>query len=196
MTKGENQLIIATHNGMAIRIDENDIRPMSRSAHGVRAIKLKDNDYVVSMARVREGAAVLTVTEKGQGRRSELDSYRIQHRGGNGLKNYKVSDEKGHVCGIKVVDETDDIIMISDSGIVIRLRASDIRIMGRYATGVRLMRLDSDNKVVAFTRAEHDDTAEITEIEQPSEEELADEEQKAKTEENAEVLVEEIPDDE
>lgn len=196
MTKGENQLIIATHNGMAIRIDENDIRPMSRSAHGVRAIKLKDNDYVVSMARVREGAAVLTVTEKGQGRRSELDSYRIQHRGGNGLKNYKVSDEKGYVCGIKVVDETDDIIMISDSGIVIRLRASDIRIMGRYATGVRLMRLDSDNKVVAFTRAEHDDTAEITEIEQPSEEELADEEQKAKAEESAEVLVEEIPDDE
>ena len=196
MTKGENQLIIATHNGMAIRIDENDIRPMSRSAHGVRAIKLKDNDYVVSMARVREGAAVLTVTEKGQGRRSELDSYRIQHRGGNGLKNYKVSDEKGHVCGIKVVDETDDIIMISDSGIVIRLRASDIRIMGRYATGVRLMRLDSDNKVVAFTRAEHDDTAEITEIEQPSEEELANEEQKAKAEESAEVLVEEIPDDE
>ena len=196
MTKGENQLIIATHNGMAIRIDENDIRPMSRSAHGVRAIKLKDNDYVVSMARVREGAAVLTVTEKGQGRRSELDSYRIQHRGGNGLKNYKVSDEKGYVCGIKVVDETDDIIMISDSGIVIRLRASDIRIMGRYATGVRLMRLDSDNKVVAFTRAEHDDTAEIAEVEQPSEEELADEEQKAKAEENAEVLVEEIPDDE
>lgn len=196
MTKGENQLIIATHNGMAIRIDENDIRPMSRSAHGVRAIKLKDNDYVVSMARVREGAAVLTVTEKGQGRRSELDSYRIQHRGGNGLKNYKVSDEKGYVCGIKVVDETDDIIMISDSGIVIRLRASDIRIMGRYATGVRLMRLDSDNKVVAFTRAEHDDTAEITEIEQPSEEELANEEQKAKAEESAEVLVEEIPDDE
>ena len=196
MTKGENQLIIATHNGMAIRIDENDIRPMSRSAHGVRAIKLKDNDYVVSMARVREGAAVLTVTEKGQGRRSELDSYRIQHRGGNGLKNYKVSDEKGHVCGIKVVDETDDIIMISDSGIVIRLRASDIRIMGRYATGVRLMRLDSDNKVVAFTRAEHDDTAEITEIEQPSEEELADEEQKAKAEENAEVIVDETIDDE
>ena len=196
MTKGENQLIIATHNGMAIRIDENDIRPMSRSAHGVRAIKLKDNDYVVSMARVREGAAVLTVTEKGQGRRSELDSYRIQHRGGNGLKNYKVSDEKGHVCGIKVVDETDDIIMISDSGIVIRLRASDIRIMGRYATGVRLMRLDSDNKVVAFTRAEHDDTAEITEIEQPSEEELANEEQKAKAEENAEVIVDETIDDE
>ena len=86
--------------------------------------------------------------------------------------------------------------MISDSGIVIRLRASDIRIMGRYATGVRLMRLDSDNKVVAFTRAEHDDTAEITEIEQPSEEELANEEQKAKAEESAEVIVDETIDDE
>ena len=196
MTKGENQLIIATHNGMAIRIDENDIRPMSRTAHGVKAIKLKDNDYVVSMARVREGAEVLTVTEKGQGRRSSLDAYRIQHRGGSGMKNYKVSDEKGYVCGIKVVDETDDIIMISDNGIVIRLRASDIRVMGRYATGVRLMRLDGDSKVVAFTRAEHDDSAEITEIEQPSEEELAKEEQEAKAEENAEVIVEETPDDE
>ena len=196
MTKGENQLIIATHNGMAIRIDENDIRPMSRTAHGVKAIKLKDNDYVVSMARVREGAEGLTVTEKGQGRRSSLDAYRIQHRGGSGMKNYKVSDEKGYVCGIKVVDETDDIIMISDNGIVIRLRASDIRVMGRYATGVRLMRLDGDSKVVAFTRAEHDDSAEITEIEQPSEEELAKEEQEAKAEENAEVIVEETPDDE
>ncbi len=194
MTKGENQLIIATRNGMAIRIEETNVRTMSRSAHGVKAIKLRDGDYVVSMARVREGADVLTVSEKGLGRRSSLDSYRIQNRGGYGMLNYKVSDEKGFVCGIKVVDETDDIIMISTDGIVIRLRASDVRVMGRYATGVRMMKLQGDNKVVAFTRAEHDDTAEIAEIEQPSEEELKAEQENAIAEEANETVVEDEAD--
>lgn len=196
MTKGENQLIIATHNGMAIRIDENDIRQMSRSAHGVKAIKLRNSDYVVSMARVRDGASVLTVSEKGLGRRTSLDAYRIQRRGGFGMLNYKTSDEKGYVCGIKVVDEDDDIIMISDNGIIIRFRAADVRVMGRYATGVKLMRLAGENKVVAFTRAEHDDSAEITEIEQPSDEEIEEQNKSAEAEENNEVVVEEEPDDE
>lgn len=196
MTMGENQLIIATHNGMAIRIEEQNVRTMSRSAHGVKAIKLREGDYVVSMARVREGATVMTVSEKGLGRRSALDAYRIQNRGGFGMLNYKVSEEKGYVCGIKVVDETDDIIMISSDGIVIRLRASDVRIMGRYATGVRMMKLTNENKVVAFTRAEHDDSAEIAEIEQPSEEELKAEQEAASAEEASEVVVEEeVPND-
>lgn len=196
MTKGENQLIIATHNGMAIRVDENDIRQMSRSAHGVKAIKLRNSDYVVSMARVRDGASVLTVSEKGLGRRTSLDAYRIQRRGGFGMLNYKTSDEKGYVCGIKVVDEDDDIIMISDNGIIIRFRAADVRVMGRYATGVKLMRLTDENKVVAFTRAEHDDSAEITEIEQPSDEEIEEQNKSAEAEENNEVVIEEEPDDE
>ena len=196
MTNGENQLIVATHNGMAIRIDEHDARPMSRSAHGVRVIKLRDDDYVVSIARVRDDATVLTVSDKGLGRRSSLDAYRVQRRGGFGMLNYKVSEEKGYVCGIKVVDEEDDIIMISDEGVIIRLLASDVRVMGRYATGVRMMRLGGDSKVVAFTRAEHDESAEIAKVEQPSEEELKQEELNAKAEENAEVVVDEAPDDE
>lgn len=191
MTKGENQLIIATHNGMAIRIDENCIRKMSRSAHGVKAIRLREGDYVVSMARVRENASVLTVSDKGLGRRTALDSYRIQNRGGYGMLNYKVSEEKGFVCGIKVVDETDDVIMISSDGIIIRFRAADVRIMGRYATGVRLMRLSDDDRVVTFTRAEHDDSVEIAEVEQPSEEELEAERKAAEMEESAEVIEEE-----
>ena len=196
LTDGNANVIVATRNGYAIRIDENQIRKMSRSAHGVKAIKLRDGDYVVSMARVREGATVLTVTDKGNGRRCELDSYRIQNRGGYGLLNYKVSEEKGYVCGIKVVDDTDDIIMISNDGIIIRIRANDIRIMGRYATGVRLMRVHDDVKVVSFTRAEHDDSAEIEKIEEPSEEELKKEMEEAASEENNEVIVEEeIPDD-
>ena len=197
MTEGENELIVATHNGRAIRIGEKQIRSMSRTAHGVRAIKLREGDYVVSMARIREGATVLTVTDKGNGRRCEIDSYRVQNRGGFGLLNYKASDEKGYVCGIKVVDEEDDIIMISTEGIIIRIRACDIRVMGRYATGVRLMRVNGDNKVVSFTRAEHDEEAELEEVEQLSEEQAKAQEDSAKAEEANEVIEPDVaPDDE
>ncbi len=197
MTDGSAQVIVATRNGYAIRIDENVIRKMSRSAHGVKAIKLREGDEVISMARVREGATVLTVTDKGNGRRCELDSYRIQNRGGYGMLNYKVSEDKGYVCGIKVVDDTDDIIMISSDGIIIRIRANDIRVMGRYATGVRLMRVSDDVKVVSFTRAEHDETAETEKVEEPTAEELEAEMAAAANEEKNEVVVEEpVPDDE
>ena len=189
MTSGKNQLIVATHNGYAIRINETDIREMSRTAHGVRAIKLREGDYVVSMARVRDGAAVLTVSEDGLGRRVALESYRIQKRGGYGMMNYK----NGEVCGIKVVDDEDDIIMISSDGVVIRIRACDISIMGRYSKGVRLMRVSEDGKVVAFTRTEHEEDAEITEVEQASAEDIA----QAAEEEANEVVAEDVdPDDE
>ena len=189
MTSGKNQLIVATHNGYAIRINETDIRQMSRTAHGVRAIKLRDGDYVVSMARVRDGAAVLTVSENGLGRRVALENYRIQRRGGYGMMNYK----NGGVCGIKVVDDEDDIIMISTDGVVIRIRACDISIMGRYSKGVRLMKVSEEGKVVAFTRTEHEEDAEISEVEQASAEDIA----QAAEEEANEVLTEdEAPDDE
>ncbi len=196
LTDGSAQVVVATRNGYAIRIDETQVRPMSRTAHGVKAIKLREGDYVVSMARVREGASVLTVTDKGLGRRVKLEDYRIQNRGGFGMLNYKVSGDKGYVCGIKIVDEDDDIIMIATDGVIIRIRACDIRIMGRYATGVKLMRVSGEDKVVAFTRAEHDDSAETEKIEQPSEEELAKEMAEAAAQEQNEVIVEEdIPDD-
>ena len=189
MTSGKNQLIIATHNGYAIRVNETDIREMSRTAHGVRAIKLREGDYVVSMARVRDGATVLTVAENGLGRRVALENYRIQRRGGYGMMNYK----NGGVCGIKVVDDEDDIIMISTDGVVIRIRACDISIMGRYSKGVRLMRVSEDGKVVAFTRTEHEEDAEISEVEQASAEDIA----QAAEEEAAEVVAEDVaPDDE
>ncbi len=189
MTNGSDDVMVATHEGKAIRINEYQMRPMSRTAHGVRAIKLREGDYVVSMARIREGATVLTVSDKGLGRRSTLDSYRIQNRGGYGLLNYKVSEEKGYVCGIKVVDDDDDIIMISSDGVIIRIRANDIRVMGRYATGVRLMKLRKDTQLVTFTRAEHDDSAEISEVEQPSDEEVKAQEQEAIAAEQNEVVV-------
>ncbi len=195
LTDGNAQVIVATKNGFAIRIEETQMRPMSRTAHGVKAIKLRDGDCVVSMARVREGASVLTVTDKGLGRRVKLDDYRIQRRGGYGMLNYKTSDEKGYVCGIKIVDEDDDIIMIATDGVIIRIRACDIRIMGRYATGVKLMRVSGEDRVVSFTRAEHDDSAETEKIEQPSEEELEKEMAEAAAEEQSEVIVDDVPDD-
>ncbi len=196
LTDGNAQVIVATRKGYAIRIEETQIRTMSRTAHGVKAIKLREGDYVVSMARVREGAAVLTVSDKGLGRRCRLEDYRIQKRGGYGMLNYKASEEKGFVCGIKIVDEDDDIIMIATDGVIIRIRACDIRIMGRYATGVRLMRVGSEDRVVSITRTEHDDSAETEKIEQPSEEEIQKEMALAAAEEQNEVITDEGADDE
>ncbi|MDY2846684.1 MAG: DNA gyrase subunit A [Oscillospiraceae bacterium] len=186
LTNGSNQLIIATRNGSAIRIEETGMRPMSRTAHGVKAIKLRGDDYVVSMARVREGASVITVSDKGLGRRASLDSYKVQRRGGYGLLNYKAGEEKGYVCGIKVVDEDDDLIIISTNGVIIRIRVSDVRMMSRYATGVKVMRTEGEERIVSFTRAEHDDNAEIEKVEGPSEEEMA----AAEAEEKNEVIAE------
>lgn len=195
MTDGKEKLFVATTNGMAICLEEEKIRELSRSAHGVRAIKLREGDSVVGMARVREGATLLTVTENGYGKRSEISSYRIQNRGGYGLMNYKTDDVRGKVCGIKIVDENEDVILISSDGIIIRILVSDIRIMGRAAKGVRVMRVGEGSKVVAFTRAEHDDGAETEKVEQLTEEQLRAEEAQAALEEQNEVIEDIEPDD-
>lgn len=195
MTDGHAQLFVATRNGMAIRLEEEKGRALSRSAHGVKAIKLRSGDYVVGMARVREGATLLTVTDNGYGKRTDLDSYRIQNRGGYGLTNYKVDDVRGHVCGIKIVDDEDDIILVSSDGIIIRILASDIRIMGRIAKGVRVMRVTDGAKVVAFTRAEHDDSAQTEKVEQLTEEQAKAAEAEAALEEANEVVIEADPED-
>jgi len=196
MTDGKQQIFVATHNGMVIRIEEEKGRSMSRSAHGVKAIRLREGDYVVGMAKVREGATLLTITENGYGKRTEIDSYRIQNRGGYGLTNYKVDDVRGYVCGIKIVDEEDDVILVSSDGIIIRILASDIRVMGRIAKGVRVMRVTDGAKVVAFTRAEHDDNAETEKVEQLTEEQIREAEAEAALEEQNEVIIEAEPDDE
>ncbi len=190
MTDGNAQIFVATRNGMAIRIEESKGRSMSRSAHGVRVIRLRDGDYVVGMARVREGASLLTVTENGYGKRTEIDNYRIQNRGGYGLTNYKVDDIRGHVCGIKIVDEDNDIILVSSDGIIIRILASDVRIMGRAAKGVRVMKVTEGAKVVAFTRAEHDDNAETEKVEQLTEEQARQADEESAIEEQNEIISE------
>ncbi len=176
MTDGNAEIFIATRNGMIIRIQEKTIRALARSAHGVKAIKLREGDYVVSMARMREGASLLTVTENGYGKRTEIENYRIQNRGGYGLTNYKLDEIRGHVCGIKIVDEDDDIILVSSDGIIIRILASDVRIMGRTAKGVRVMKVTAGAKVVAFTRAEHEENAETEKVEQITDEQALEQE--------------------
>lgn len=174
LTEGDCTVLIASRNGMSIRFDETKARPLGRTARGVRAIKLREGDYVVGATKIFDDeATILTVTDKGMGRRCAISSYREQNRGGFGLKNYPVSDEKGYVCGIRTLGPDDDVILISTDGVIIRFRANDLRTMGRPASGVRVMRLGDDSIVASFTRTPHDENEETAEIEKVSDEEIA-----------------------
>ena len=188
LTEGDSSIIIATHLGMAIHFSEDKIRSMGRLAAGVRAIKLREDDYIVGAAKVySDDMRILTVTDKGYGRLSALSDYRMQNRGGNGLKNYKIRDDRGYVCGIRSIQADDDVILISTDGVIIRIRANDLRVMRRTCLGVRVMKLSDEDRVVTFTRTEHDETADIEEVEQASDEEIA----AAEAEAEAEVIEDE-----
>ncbi|MDD3229027.1 MAG: DNA gyrase subunit A [Oscillospiraceae bacterium] len=163
LTSGNDELLVATHLGMAIRFNENDVRPMGRTARGVKAITLKESDYVIGMSILRDGGRVLTVSETGYGRLSPIENYRIQNRGGKGLLNYHV-DKYGYVAGIKVVDLTDDVILISEEGILIRIPANSIRICARPSKGVKVMRLGSTDKVITLARTEHEESETTDEL--------------------------------
>lgn len=188
LTEGDSSIIVATHLGMAIHFSEDKIRSMGRLAAGVRAIKLREDDYIVGAAKVySDDMRILTVTDKGYGRLSALSDYRMQNRGGNGLKNYKIRDDRGYVCGIRSIQADDDVILISTDGVIIRIRANDLRVMRRTGLGVRVMKLSDEDRVVTFTRTEHDETADIEEVEQASDEEIA----AAEAEAEAEVIEDE-----
>lgn len=189
LTEGDCTVMAATRNGAAIRFDENDIRVMGRTARGVRAIKFRGDDYIIGVTKIfDENATILTVTDKGMGRRCAVLSYRLQRRGGLGLKNYPVSEEKGAVIGIRTLGPDDDVILISADGVIIRIRANDMRVMGRTASGVRVMRLGENDRVATFSRTPHDEEEKTEEVESVSEEEV----EASLKEEAAEV----IPDDE
>lgn len=192
LTEGDCTVMAATRNGAAIRFDENDIRVMGRTARGVRAIRFRGDDFIVGVTKIfDENATILTVTDKGMGRRCAVTSYRLQHRGGMGLKNYPVSEEKGAVIGIRTLGPDDDVILISADGVIIRIRANDLRVMGRTASGVRVMRLGENDRVVTFSRTPHDDEEKTDEVESVSEEEV-----EASLKEDAEeVIVDEPVDD-
>ena len=151
-TNGKREIIVVTHNGMSIRFDEKDVRNMGRNAAGVKAITLKDDDKVVAMDLV-EGSDLLVISELGFGKRTSLDEYKVQNRGGVGLKTYNVKEKTGKLVSAKVIEEKDEIIMISISGIIIRLKAKDISIMGRSTQGVTLMKMgNKDDKVMAVAK--------------------------------------------
>ena len=171
MTDGNANVIIATKKGMAIRFNENDVRPMGRMARGVKALKLRENDTVVGMSVVREGGLVLTVSETGYGRLSKPEDYRIQSRGGKGLTNYHV-DKYGEIAAIKVVDLDDDVIIISQDGIIIRIAAKSIRVCSRPSKGVTVMKVGEGDKVVTIARVPHEDeeTPEAEEVTEEKEE--------------------------
>ncbi len=164
VTSGSDQLLVATKKGMALRFAETDVRELSRLARGVRVMQLKEGDCIVGMAVLREGAYVLTVTETGFGRLSSPDNYRIQKRGGKGLLNYHV-DRFGDVASIRVVDLEDDVILISEDGVIIRIMASSIRVCARPSKGVRVMKLQEGSRVATLARAPHEEGEATDEVE-------------------------------
>ena len=151
---------------MAICFHESDIRPMGRVAAGVRGIRLRPGDYCVGAARASESGTLLTVTENGYGKRTLLEEYlrgsdgTAQSRGGLGLRNYHITDKTGKVAGVKVVDDNDDVLIISDDGTIIRMAAKDISTYGRATQGVKLMRVGEDARVISIARVVRDEDAE------------------------------------
>ena len=174
MTNGSQEVFVGTHDGMAIRFNENDVRSMGRVTRGVKAITLKKDDYVVGMSVPTEDCELLTVSENGYGKRTSLDEYRLQSRGGMGTKNYKVSDVTGKIIGIDSVKDDEDIILITSEGIIIRIEANDIRSIGRSTKGVKLMRVSEGVKVVSMGNTAHEEENgemnESQENEKPAEE--------------------------
>ena len=167
---------------------------MGRTARGVRAIRLMGDDCVVGAAIVREGASLFTVTEHGKGRRTAVDAYRAQNRGGKGIRNYSNADK---VAGIRMVDEDNDIILISLEGIIIRMHVSDINLQSRYGSGVRVMRVGEGDRVVTVARTDRDEEAEVAAPEAEAEDEVIDEAALAAAEEaEAAAEAEETADEE
>ena len=169
-TDGDQAILIATHDGMAICFKETDVRCMGRDAYGVRGINLRQGDFVVGAARAKRDHQVLMVTENGYGKRTEMDEYiradGPQKRGGFGLKGYQITEKTGPLVGVKVVNDQDDILVINDAGVIIRMAVSGISTYGRTAQGVKLMNLEEGAKVISFARTEHEEDEE----EQPQEE--------------------------
>ena len=152
MSDGKEQIFLGTRNGMAIRFDETDVRPMGRTAYGVRGISLREDDEVVAMEVVREGGTLLTVAQNGFGKRTELDEYRLQSRGGLGIINIQTSDRNGKVVGIAYVHEDDQLMLISQQGMILRMRAGDVRAIGRATQGVRLIGMGEGDQVVSLAK--------------------------------------------
>lgn len=168
-TNGSERIMIATHEGSAVSFMEDEVRQMGRTAVGVRGIKLREGDYVIGAGSSAQGGALLTVTENGYGKKTDLDEYRICKRGGLGVRNYKISEKTGYVVGVKMVDNGDDLLVITDDGTIIRVSVDDIGEKGRATMGVRVMRPAAGAKIICIEKTER-----VAEEEEPASEENAE----------------------
>ncbi len=166
LTTGNDEIIIASHEGKCIRFSENDVRPMGRDTQGVRSIMLNDGDYAVDMAVIKEGCEVITMTENGYGKRSDLEDYRLQTRGGKGVKAGIFNDKTGKLASLKLISDGEDIMIITSNGTIIRVAASDISRIGRDTQGVRIMRIEDStvSKIAITPKTDEEETAEDGEV--------------------------------
>ena len=163
-TRGSDRVLIATHDGQAVCFDETDVRAMGRTAVGVRGIRLRDGDYVIGAARADDGKTVLSITEKGYGKRTPIEEYRITNRGGLGIRNYMVTDKTGCVVGMKLVDGTEDLLLVTAAGILIRTPVESIRIAGRATQGVIVMRFKEEgDRVISLALADPEEKTDTEE---------------------------------
>src|SRR5215475_8628445 len=160
VSDGSGEIFIGTRNGMAIRFEEGDVRPMGRTAYGVRGISLRDEDYVVAMSVVKPGGTLLTVTEQGLGKRTEIDEYRVQSRGGVGVINISTTDRNGPVVGVAYVQAGDELLLITQQGMILRTQTDDVRAIGRNTQGVKLIGTEGDDKVVGIAKLVEKETDE------------------------------------
>jgi DNA gyrase subunit A len=185
-TDGQANILIATHDGQAICFRESDVRPMGRTAMGVRGIKLREGDYVIGGALAELGTMLLAITENGYGKRTPIEEYirsggEPQHRGGFGLKGYQITEKTGKAAGVKVVQEDDDILIISDDGTIIRMAAADVNVYSRTAQGVRVMRVSEGTKVISLARVPQEEDKNQTEAAPEGEEAPAEAPAEAET---------------
>ena len=169
MTGGDQQLVVATRQGLAIRFSETDARELGRTARGVKAISLEEGDEVVGAAIVANEGALLTVSESGLGRRTDFDQYRLQTRGGKGIRNY-YTDKNGPVAGVRMAGDGDDIVMITDDGVIIRIAAGEVTKQSRYGGGVRVMRIAEGSRVVTLAIAPSEETGDEPQAQEDAEE--------------------------
>ena len=167
-TTGDEDILIATNKGMAVCFNENDVRPMGRTAVGVRGIRLREGDYVVGAGSTSAGNALLTITEKGYGKRTLCSEYAVKGRGGIGLKNYNVTEKTGNIAAVKIVTGDEDVLVITDDATIIRIGVDRISLLGRATQGVRIMRLAEGSRVISIetTEKNSEEESELPEGEQ------------------------------
>ena len=159
LTDGEDNVVLVTRKGLSITFDEKDVRPVGRSAQGVIGIRLDDSDFVIGMESIvdSEDTTLLSITENGFGKRTELTEYRVQNRGGRGVITYKVTPKTGDIVGIRIAKGNEDVMLITDKGTIIRLKVEEISVLGRATQGVTLMRTNDGGKVVSIEIIDSED---------------------------------------